>query len=182
MKRRDSLNGMRFLRLSCYRRMRLLGNPAIRDLFARMLAETQRSSGLRIIAWVVMPEHMHLLVLPAHGQVSIVAPMWALKRGFALQVIARWRELDAPVLEKIVDPHGRTRFWQRGGGYDRNIWSDEELLEKTAYIHRNPVERGLVDRAVDWERSSARWYAGNTSGAVQVDCPVWLAQPAAHAR
>jgi REP-associated tyrosine transposase len=52
------------------------------------------------------------------------------------------------------DPH----FWQPGGGYDRNIISGHELLEKVNYIHTNPVRRGLVKHVIDWPWSSARWY------------------------
>ena len=52
------------------------------------------------------------------------------------------------------------RFWQPGGGYDRNITSTEALRAVIDYIHANPVRRGLVARAEDWEWSSARWYAG----------------------
>ena len=54
----------------------------------------------------------------------------------------------------------RHRFWQPGGGYDRNITSTLALRAAIEYIHANPVRRGLVARAEDWEWSSARWYAG----------------------
>jgi hypothetical protein len=47
-----------------------------------------------------------------------------------------------------------------GGGYDRNITSTEALRAVIEYIHANPVRRGLVARADDWEWSSTRWYAG----------------------
>jgi putative transposase len=57
-------------------------------------------------------------------------------------------------------PRLRHRFWQPGGGYDRNITSAAALRAVIDYIHANPVRRGLVDRAEDWEWSSARWYAG----------------------
>ncbi len=45
-----------------------------------------------------------------------------------------------------IQPNGSqaVRFWQRGGGYDRNIHTAEELWEKITYIHRNPVKRKLV--------------------------------------
>jgi putative transposase len=53
----------------------------------------------------------------------------------------------------------RHRFWQPGGGYDRVITSSAALRALIDYIHHNPVRRGLVDRAEDWDWSSARWYA-----------------------
>ena len=52
------------------------------------------------------------------------------------------------------------RFWQAGGGYDRNVVEQDTLRTMIDYIHSNPVRRGLVDRPEDWTWSSARWYAG----------------------
>jgi hypothetical protein len=54
----------------------------------------------------------------------------------------------------------RHRFWQPGGGYDRNITSIAALRAMIDYIHANPVRRGLVAKPEDWEWSSACWYAG----------------------
>jgi putative transposase len=63
----------------------------------------------------------------------------------------------------------RHRFWQPGGGYDRNITSSETLLAMIEYIHANPVRRGLVARMEDWEWSSARWYAGIRPVKIEMD-------------
>ncbi len=57
-------------------------------------------------------------------------------------------------------PRIRRRFWQPGGGYDRNITSIAVLRAMIDYIDANPVRSGLVARPEDWEWSSARWYAG----------------------
>jgi putative transposase len=59
-------------------------------------------------------------------------------------------------------PNGEVhyRFWQRGGGYDRNIIEPGTLHAMIEYIHNNPVRRGLVSKPTDWPWSSARWHAG----------------------
>ncbi len=76
----------------------------------------------------------------------------------------QWLEQYSPQwLARITVREGlrtRRRFWQPGGGYDRNIDDVETLLSMIEYFHLNPVRRGLVERAIDWEWSSARWYAG----------------------
>jgi putative transposase len=75
-------------------------------------------------------------------------------------------------LARVTVPEGRRvrhRFWQPGGGYDRNIMSIEALRSMVDYIHANPVRRGLVARAEDWEWSSARWYAGPGPVKLEVD-------------
>ena len=82
-------------------------------------------------------------------------------------MIRRWREREARVLARMVDARGVVRFWQRGGGYDRNVRDHAELIEKIGYVHANPVRRGLVERDAEWSWSSARDYAGG-SGVVEV--------------
>jgi putative transposase len=86
----------------------------------------------------------------------------------------RWTEDHAPAfLERMEDrqPNGKCfhRFWQRGGGYDRNLWTPEEILEKVHYIHANPVRRGLVDRAEDWPWSSWRAWEEGVDEPLRID-------------
>jgi len=54
------------------------------------------------------------------------------------------------------------RFWQRGGGYDRNLVSKQAVLNSIEYIHNNPVRKGLVKSPEDWNWSSAGFYAGKS--------------------
>jgi putative transposase len=169
MRRIEHPNHARFLTFSCYRRLPLFNNDAIKDAFVRHLAETRAKTGFHLLAWVVMPEHVHLLIWPRLPEFPVSVVCWRLKREFARRVVARWRDLSAPVLGVIQASDGRPRFWQRGGGYDRNIVDGPELAEKIRYINENPVRRGLVERATAWRWSSARWYAGERSGALMID-------------
>lgn len=159
--------GVRFLTFSCYRRLPLLRNDAVKQLFVEQLICTQRKHCFKLFAWVVMPEHVHLLLVPDRSGESVSRIMAGLKRPVASRVLRRWRDLDAHVLVKLTDSSGRQHFWQAGGGYDRLIVTQEELMEKVNYIHENPVRRGLVLRCVDWLWSSARQYEGR-----EVDGPV----------
>jgi putative transposase len=154
---RDETPGeARFLTFSCYRRLPLFGNDRIKDRFAEVLAERVARHGVSVFAWVVMPEHVHLVVLPRDAG-DIRRLLTSVKGDFAAEVIARWRSLGAPVLPHIVDRGGAAHFWQPGGGFDRNVWG-RELLEKVGYCHRNPCKRGLCASSTDWPWSSARAY------------------------
>ena len=155
----------RYLTFSCYQRLPLLNNPLIKDAFIDRLAMVRNTLNFPLYAYVVMPEHVHLLLSTGNPQLTVTRILNALKSQFGQQVIRRWRHLRATTLtEKITDPQGISHFWQTGGGYDRNIVSDSEWLEKINYIHENPVQRGLVKIAVEWQWSSARWYAGDHTG------------------
>ena len=67
---------------------------------------------------------------------------------------------DKLTLMEDRDPKGRVtyRFWQRGAGYDRNLWTPKHIWKAIDYIHLNPVRRKLVEKAVHWKWSSAAWY------------------------
>lgn len=137
----------------------LFANDAIKDLFVEMLRSTRERHDFLLHAWVVMPNHVHM-VIRCHADSSVTDVMRTLKTGVARHVIDRWKELRAPILSRITDQNDALRFWQRGGGYDRNIIQGPELTEKIQYIHANPVRCGLVSRPEEWAWSSARWWAG----------------------
>jgi putative transposase len=169
MQRRERDGGARYLTFSCYKRIALFGTPAMRDLMARSIASARIWCEFQLLAWVVMPEHVHLMILPNVRAFTVDAISHRIKQPVAMRAIDRWRELDAAVLPKITTPGGRVQFWQSGGGFDRNPRDGWELLREIKYIHQNPVKRGLVERPVDWPWSSARWYAGERTGVVTVD-------------
>jgi putative transposase len=115
-------------------------------------------------AWVIMPEHVHLLLMQHEG-VAITAILKSIKQPVAKTAVA-WVTKHAPqFLPRMLDfqPSGRRtyRFWQPGGGYDRNIWTWKEVHEKLGYIHANPVRRKLVQNPGDWVWSSfCAWQTG----------------------
>jgi len=184
MHRREFINSCRFLTFSCHQRLPLLGNSRIRDAFAEELRRVRERRRFRLIAWVIMPDHVHLLIVPRPvvsvtehstliaSQSTVTDIMWDLKRPIAKRVIARWIQLKARILSEITTANGARRFWQPGGGFDRNIGDDYIFVQKIRYIHHNPVKRGLVERAEDWPWSSARWYLGERDGQIPIDF-VW---------
>jgi putative transposase len=160
MRRRDVPGTARFLTFSCFQRLSLFDNDRIKDHFVHRLREATGTHGVFLLAWVIMPEHLHLIVF-TEDEERIPAFLRTLKRPFARKVLDRWRALRAPILPRLTDGSGETHFWQAGGGYDRNVVGGE-LIEKIQYIHRNPITRRLVDHSVDWKWSSAAAYAGVT--------------------
>jgi putative transposase len=172
LRRIEAIGDVRFLTFSCFHRLPLFDNDAIKDAFAETLDAARSHTRFRLIAWVVMPEHVHLMIVPSLPKHPMPEILRHLKGGFANRVLRQWRELGAPILARITDGRGKLRFWQAGGGYDRNIRSAEEFEEKLNYIHANPVNRGLVARPTDWRWSSAAWYAGERGPGVPAIDPI----------
>lgn len=111
-----------------------------------------------------MPEHVHVVVLP-HKNVRISRILVAMKAPVAKRAVLWVRANAIDFLKCMEDrqPNGEChyRFWQRGGGYDRNLRTTEDIREKIRYIHANPVRRGLVSVPEDWYWSSYRaWETG----------------------
>jgi len=150
----------RFLTFSCNQRQPYFNDRSARDIFADQLMITRSRLGFKLHAWVVMPEHVHLLVRPDLPEVPVSKILMSLKRRVATKVLKQRRDegLDTP-----------SQFWQAGGGYDRNVYSADELSEKIGYIHENPVRRGLVERAENWAWSSARGWMGFESEWDEID-------------
>ena len=170
-RRYEIKNHVRFLTFSCYHRLQLFNNDAIKTAFLMYLVHSKERQQFDLYAWVVMPEHVHLLLrpdLPTHPVSDILQDV---KGGFSNLVCGRWRRKKAPILNRIVDSRGKIHFWQAGGGYDRNIVGDDELREKFDYIHQNPVRRKLVDNPLNWHWSSYLVVKGK-----EVDSPL-IADP-----
>jgi putative transposase len=115
-------------------------------------------------AFVLMPEHVHLLVYPGPDALTIDRLLKAIKRPYSFRIKRLLQETGSQLLSRLTirqRPGVETfRYWQEGPGYDRNLDRVDTVLAAIDYIHRNPVRRGLVNRAVDWQWSSARWYEG----------------------
>jgi putative transposase len=176
MKRYDT-GSIRFVTFSCIHRWPLLKNDLIKDEFVRALAACQQRTGLLVAAWVVMPEHAHILAWPGPRGVRLAPVLSGLKSTFARDVIGRWRELRAPILDRITGSDGRPHFWLPGGGHDENLETDDAIDTVTEYIHNNPVRRGLVERATDYRWSSARAWAGRNDTDIVITSPSRMRAP-----
>ena len=76
---------VRFITFSCHRRLPLLDSPGPRDLFAQHLAAARAQHGFDLFAWVVMPEHVHLLVRPRDAKLADA--LRALKTSVAKRLV-----------------------------------------------------------------------------------------------
>jgi putative transposase len=142
---------LHFITFSCRRRAPLLKNGATRTLFLEVFEATRQRVGFDIYGYVVMPEHIHLIVSePPHQPLS--RAIQGLKQGLA------WR---------IGKGRAPGPFWEPRY-YDFNLISQRKLVEKLRYVHRNPITRELVSDPLDWEWSSFRRYATGEVGIVRL--------------
>jgi putative transposase len=159
---------LHFITTSCYQRAPSLGNPRNRDLFLRVLEQVRRRYRFVVVGYVVMPEHVHLLLSePERGDPSLV--MQALKQGFARRLLGRLRRTSSAqqgCLWNRALENGH--IWQRRF-YDFVVRTERKRIEKLRYMHGNPVKRELVREPEQWRWSSYRHYAYGESGVVLVN-------------
>jgi putative transposase len=165
LKRYQTEGSCHFITFSCYRRLPYLVDDHARILFEETLETLRQRHGFYLFGYVLMPEHVHLLLSEPTRQ-SLATTLRVLKGETSKHLKG-----------------DRVQFWQRRY-YDFNVLTYEKYTEKLKYIHRNPVARGLVDNPEDWLWSSFRHYSLGEQGRVEIESEwVWnrrarLAAPA----
>jgi REP-associated tyrosine transposase len=145
-----------FITFCCYHRRPSFTTDEATQLFEAALERVRRSYGLCVYGYVVMPEHVHLLIGEPQRMTLDVA-IKSLKQGVSRRLIR-----DA------------SHFWQKRYYYF-NVRDYEQFVEKLRYMHRNPVKRGLRELPQDWQWSSFRHYATGCEGRVEIESE-WTAR------
>jgi putative transposase len=128
---------------------------------------------LHLWAYVIMPEHVHLVFWPTTPDYSVSSILTTLKQSAAKRAL-RYVKRQAPdflalMEDRRVDGAIVHRFWQRGGGYDRNLIEPVTVLNQIDYLDRNPLRRGLCERMTDWLWSSAAEREHPGTGLLRLD-------------
>jgi len=158
---------LHFITCSCYRRLPFLSRTPSRDRFLSILEQVRQRYRFVVVGYVVMPEHVHLLITePEVGSPSTI--MQVLKQRTAHALLPQRKRKD-PRQASLFGEHSSPRaFWQ-ARFYDFNVWTTKKRVEKLRYMHRNPVKRRLVDSPEQWRWRSYRFYGLNEAGAVRVN-------------
>ncbi len=155
-----------YLTFSCFHRQAFLTSERACRWFIESLNDAREQHEFDIWAHVLMPEHVHLLIWPRESTYSISDILGDLKQPVTRAALTFVHEHAPEFLARMRDarPNGQSshRFWQRGGGYDRDLNTPRSIIEKINYIHENPVRRGLVSVPADYRWSSAGFYTGKT--------------------
>ena len=192
LKRYQNSGCTHFITFSCYRRQPLLMNHGAAQMFEQALEEARIKYCFFVYGYVVMPEHVHLLLSEPERD-TLATAIKAIKQSVARKQVHLGGDLSS---SRRKDPHNQQKvvwgtqhlqgtqhssgtqnvrgiqhFWQ-ARYYDFNVLSAAKRVEKLKYIHRNPVHRGLVARPEDWPWSSYRHYTMGEDGTVQIESPV----------
>src|SRR5438128_10574805 len=150
-----------FVTFSCYRWQPLFSRAETYDRFVQCVEDMRRRFEMCIYGYVIMPEHVHLL-LSEPPRSRLADAIHYLKLSFAKR------------LRSQRSPEKSGGFWQKRY-YDRNVRSYREFVVKLRYLHRNPVKRGLVSNLEDWKWSNYRHYGFREIAIVEIESE-WTAR------
>ena len=144
------------------------------DIIIDSLAYCQKFKGLRIHAYVIMPNHLHLIVSTdnAHSLPDVIRDFKRFTSRRITRTLVREGALKRRRLLGYAATFGKGntcyKVWQ-DGYHPIAIYSMEVFRQKLRYIHDNPVRKGLVRNAEHWRYSSAGDYLGEERGELEID-------------
>ena len=166
----DNLGTARFVTFSCHNQLPLLEPDWAKEIFLHELESARTKYGFKILAYVIMPEHVHLVIDPL-GEIELGRVIGEIKSRSAREIASEMRRIDETSLENLrtrKDGEERIAFW-KPRCYDHNCRTNDTVIEKITYCHNNPVKRGLVSSPDKWCWSSYRAWAGHSDVVLKVD-------------
>lgn len=155
----DNLGTARFVTFSCYQRHPYFSDDNNIDLLLSEIASLRTRQNVKILEYVIMPEHVHLVLLPPDGMK--LGPVLGQMKARTSMAIRK----NSPTLTRST---GQSAVWQRRC-YDHNCRLPATVTEKINYCHKNPVNRGLVNDSGEWPWSSYNWYQGKKVVSIEID-------------
>ena len=134
-----------------------LSLPLVAKLIVKALLIARTMERCYLLAWCLMPEHIHMLVSPRAVEEAEGPTVGARSSGRPplpplSRFVADWANSAAHLVNRSLRQNGS--LWQEGF-HDHATRRDERLQDVVSYIHYNPVRRGLVETAEQWPWSSA---------------------------
>ncbi len=180
LRRYDEPGHTHFWTISCFRRLTFFCDDGIKQIVVDALCLLQQRFSVCLVGYVVMPDHVHVIVYPHASGTDLPIPISKLLHAFKQHVgyhgKHRLRELwrrdgklwSEPLNRWAAGAFARHAIWT-ARGHDFNIEREDTLRAKLDYCHKNAVTRGLVDHPDEWRWSSYRFYEMDDRSLVAMD-------------
>jgi Transposase and inactivated derivatives len=165
-----NIEGLYFVTLTVRHWIDVFTRNEYKDIIIENLDYCRKNKGLEIYAWVIMTNHVHLIVRAKDGNV-LESILRDFKKYTSKAIIKAINENPIESRKEWLlrgfDTSDGIRFWKEGN-HPIELWSNEVIEEKMKYIHNNPVKAGFVFREQDFLYCSAADYAGER-GILEID-------------
>lgn len=146
-----------FVTFSTFNRIDIFNHEKPRKIFYESLKFCQKTRNLILHAFVIMPDHIHLLISDNDGDAKRLRTTISSLRNFTGRNILKIIDIFLPQYKDRTTTDGagdRDRMFWVPGWHPIMIASEKFYYQKMNYIHNNPVTAGLVSKAEDWPHSS----------------------------
>lgn len=135
-----------------------------KDIIVESLQYCQKEKGLELYSWVLMSNHIHLIVKAKEGY-QLSAIIRDFKKFTSKQIIKSVQEEPESRKEWLLSimlesgkQNSKKQTYQlwRNDNHPIELYHNEVINQKTEYIHNNPVAEGIVEKAEDYIYSSAK--------------------------
>jgi len=159
------------LTFSCCHNKAFLTAERVCKYLVDSIASSRKKHQFDLWAYVFMPNHVHLLIYPRTAEYSISSILLSIKQPVSRRAMFYLKNHNPNGLKHLEtrQTHRPYQFWQKGGGYDRNMTKVRTVIDSVRYLHNNPVRKGLVKSADEWHYSSAADWQGSIQGPIPID-------------
>jgi len=170
--------GIHFITFAVVEWVDVFTRKEYRDILLDSIRYCQKEKGLLVHAWCVMSNHVHLVISSKNNDTSDILRDF---KKFTSKHIIRAiteneqesrREWMLEIFTKAGTANSRNsgfQFWQQDN-QPKELFSEKFTNQKLDYIHNNPVEAGIVEKAEDYLYSSARdYFYGKQCGLLEID-------------
>jgi REP element-mobilizing transposase RayT len=146
-----------FITVTTKNRVPVFRKDELKDVLCRAIDEARRSAGLLLFAYVVMIDHLHILTdqpKPTSEVLRVLKGITA-RRFIDFLKQGNYQSSLEKLRHEVQNRNYKYSLWQT----EKNvlpIFSESMFMQKVNYIHNNPVNAGLVEKATDYRYSSAR--------------------------
>ena len=180
LKRYDEPGHTHFWTISCYRRLSFFWHDGMKQVAIGALRKLQVECGICLIGYVIMLDHLHVILYPHERGCDSPMPIGKLLHVFKKHVAYHGKEFlrnywrahgrlwSSPLMKWATDADSKRQILY-GRGYDFNICRQDTLFEKLDYCHKNPVTRQMVDHPMHWPWSSYRFYEQGDRSILSMD-------------
>jgi putative transposase len=154
-RRANIKGGTYFFTVVTHQRQKLLLDDGVRVALREGIEKTRTTFPFQIIAWVLLPDHLHCIWTLPDGDADFSKRWGMIKRHVSQHCAHLLKDEDRPSPSQLK--RHESNFWQRRY-WEHQIRDEADMARHVDYIHWNPMKHGLVDRVSDWPYSTFHRY------------------------
>jgi len=167
---------LHFITLTTVEWIDIFTKPIYKQIIINSLKYCQKNKGLEIYAFVIMTNHLHLIVSSLLKNISISDILRDFKKFITKGIIKELKNDNRKYISQLLKYYGKKAKQEyqmrQQGNYPEIIETEKFFLQKLEYIHNNPVKAEIVDKQEVYLYSSARNWILNDHSVIKVNTSV----------